>query len=274
MREKCRQWFQARKDRGVRVVERPTCMDRLEWRNEQRERLLHRIRIYCAIALAALTLAGARDLEPQGAPSSRATGRVVPTMAIVPVPVEVTPGVGSFELNASTRLLRRQPHVDPDQAMTALADLVASGPGGRRRATAVGDFRATNAIILNFDSTHWPPFLRAAPSTEAYTLVVDSARIVIHARTAHGAFNAVQTLRQLLPVEIERREPPDDVTWRVPAVTIHDAPRLAWRGLLVDVARHFRTVDELKKLLDLMALHKLNILQWHLTDDQGWRIEI
>src|SRR6185312_8925842 len=87
------------------------------------------------------------------------------------------------------------------------------------------------------------------------------------ARTPHGLFNGSMTLWQLLATDPEK-------PLRVPRVAIADHPRFAWRGLMLDSARHLQSLDEIKRLLDQMAEHKLDVLHWHLTDDQGWRIEI
>src|SRR5439155_1656814 len=84
----------------------------------------------------------------------------------------------------------------------------------------------------------------------------------------------LQTLRQLLPPQVFRQATVSGVAWVVPAVAIEDAPRFAWRGIHLDVARHFMPKEFVKKVIDLAALHKLNRFHWHLTDDQGWRIEI
>ena len=115
-----------------------------------------------------------------------------------------------------------------------------------------------------------------AAGSEGYELITDAEGIEIAARSAAGIFYGVQTLRQLLPPELEyesaligERRP---VT--VPAVRIVDAPRFAWRGGMLDVARHFFGVDDVKRYIDLMAMYKLNRLHLHLSDDQGWRIEI
>ena len=91
-------------------------------------------------------------------------------------------------------------------------------------------------------------------------------------RSAAGAFYAVQTLRQLLPAAAYGAA--DVRAVELPVVTIEDKPCLGYRGMMLDVGRHFFTVDEVKEALDIMALHKLNVFHWHLTDDQGWRIEI
>lgn len=109
---------------------------------------------------------------------------------------------------------------------------------------------------------------------EAYRLSVSAKGVLIEASTPAGAFYGFQTLRQLLPAEIYAKVPQSGVRWTVPAVSIEDAPRLAWRGLMVDECRHFIGPDGFRAMIDAMAAHKLNTLHWHLTDDQGWRIEI
>ena len=98
--------------------------------------------------------------------------------------------------------------------------------------------------------------------------------MVIRAPTQAGLFYGVQTLFQLLPPEIFSSNVVPDVDWQMPCVQIEDWPRFKWRGLMLDVSRHFFNKAEVETILDAMALHKLNVFHWHLTDDQGWRIEI
>ncbi len=107
-----------------------------------------------------------------------------------------------------------------------------------------------------------------------YHLHVDENAVTLRAPQATGLFYAVQTLRHLLPPEIERRKPVLNVAWIIPAILIEDQPRFSWRGLMLDCARHFMTKDFIKRYIDLLAYHKMNVFHWHLTDDQGWRIEI
>ena len=107
-----------------------------------------------------------------------------------------------------------------------------------------------------------------------YLLDVSTKRIQIKGNNYGGVISGIESLRQLLPAEIESDQVVNGVEWSVPAVTIKDAPRLQWRGLMLDVSRHFYTKEEVKELLDMMALYKLNKFHWHLTDDQGWRVEI
>jgi hexosaminidase len=110
---------------------------------------------------------------------------------------------------------------------------------------------------------------------EGYRVVIGSADHLIQGGSAAGVFWGAQTFRQLLGPDAYRRAPlRPDRDWDLPEVTVEDAPRFAWRGLMLDVARHFLPKDQVLRHLDLMAAHKLNVLHFHLTDDQGWRIEI
>ncbi len=109
---------------------------------------------------------------------------------------------------------------------------------------------------------------------EEYTINIDSDKALIQASAFQGFFYAIQSLAQMLPVEYFAAEKNTKVDWLLPQVEIKDAPRFAYRGMMLDVSRHFYTVDQVKKVLDIMAMHKLNRFHWHLTEDQGWRIEI
>ena len=111
-------------------------------------------------------------------------------------------------------------------------------------------------------------------STEAYRLVVTSKYAEVSASGLRGFNYAIQTIKQLLPVEIYGNVTAAAVSWSMPCVTINDAPRFPYRGMHLDEARHFFGIDEVKRYIDIMEVHKLNTLHWHLTDDQGWRIEI
>ena len=138
-----------------------------------------------------------------------------------------------------------------------------------RLSVSSGDRAAPGAIVFEAADGGVQP---APTSGEAYSLAVSPDGIRIRAGTAAGAFWAVQTLRQLLPPDVERGAAA--LPLRVPAVTITDAPRFAWRGSLVDVGRHYLPPAFIKRFIDLLALHKMNVLHWHLTEDQGWRLEI
>ncbi|MFJ5302141.1 beta-N-acetylhexosaminidase [Streptomyces sp. NPDC088350] len=117
--------------------------------------------------------------------------------------------------------------------------------------------------------------LDPALGPEEYRLVSDSNGVFIEGGSAAGVFWGAQTLRQLLGPDTYRRAPLDrDRTWAVPHLTIQDSPRFRWRGLMLDVARHFMPKEGVLRYLDLMAAHKLNVFHFHLTDDQGWRVQI
>ena len=109
---------------------------------------------------------------------------------------------------------------------------------------------------------------------EGYDIVVNSKDIDITAPNPVGIFYGIQTLRQLIPPEIENSSIVENIQWQIPCLKMEDFPRFSWRGYMLDEARHFHGKEIVKKMLDLMALLKLNKFHWHLTDDQGWRIEI
>jgi len=170
--------------------------------------------------------------------------------------------VGSYTLDVDTVLTT-------SAAGEAVADLLAEAlrpATGLPLVVVVADTPADDGISLVLDPA-------ADLAAEGYTLEVTEVGATLTAADTAGLFYAAQTFRQLLPAA---SFDPDRVerTWRVPVLTIEDAPRFAWRGAMIDVARHFFEVEELERQIDLLALHKLNRLHLHLTDDQGWRIEI
>jgi hexosaminidase len=122
-------------------------------------------------------------------------------------------------------------------------------------------------------------YLRLAPDQtalgdEGYSLTVTANSVTLVARQPAGLFHGVQTIRQLLPSDIESHMGVSRAVWQIPAVSIVDQPRFAWRGAMLDVARHFFTVKEVQQYIDVLALYKMNVLHLHLSDDQGWRIQI
>ena len=109
---------------------------------------------------------------------------------------------------------------------------------------------------------------------EAYTLSVSRKAAVAEASSLNGVIYAIQTIKQMLPTEVFGKNTAPEADWTMPCATINDAPRFGYRGLHLDEARHFFGMDAVKRYIDIMEVHKLNTLHWHLTDDQGWRIEI
>jgi hexosaminidase len=183
---------------------------------------------------------------------------------LVPQPTSLTPaGDTSFVITEQTVL-----EADGADAMP-VATLFAARI---RPATGYALVPAAPAVPTNSIRFQLRPD-RADLGDEGYELVVrpDSVRVIAHGGA--GLFHGAQTLRQLLPPEIE-----SDIRvgrpWGIPSLTIRDVPRFAWRGAMLDVARHFFTVNEVKQYIDILAMYKMNVLHLHLADDQGWRIEI
>lgn len=117
-------------------------------------------------------------------------------------------------------------------------------------------------------------FLDNSVPAEGYTISIRPRIVEIHACDYNGFFYAVQTIKQMLPTAIYGKEAADGEKWSLPCCIIKDSPRFAYRGMHLDSCRHFWTVEEVKKYLDVMAIYKLNRFHWHITEDQGWRIEI
>jgi hexosaminidase len=186
---------------------------------------------------------------------------------IVPKPLAVAPGRGAFELRREARILLGRDSAAARPVARLLAETLRPATGFRLPVTTVRGAPANGDVALALR-----PADRAL-GDEGYRLTVEPRGVVLAARTPAGLFRGTQTLRQLLPAAIDagrRRRGP----WHVPVLTIHDRPRVAWRGMMLDVARHFFGVAEIERLIDLLALYKLNRLHLHLTDDQGWRLAI
>ena len=109
---------------------------------------------------------------------------------------------------------------------------------------------------------------------EGYQLSISSDQLILSAYKHHGIFNGIQSVLQLLPPEIKSKTVQADATWSINCIEVTDKPQFAWRGLMRDVSRHFFTKQEVKKFIDQMAEYKYNVFHWHLTDDQGWRLEV
>lgn len=179
---------------------------------------------------------------------------------IIPAPVHAVPGAGAFAL---------------EPGLGIVADDSAAGALGLLQPLFA---RASGAELTLAPSEHADvQLIRTEPDTlcgpDGYDLRITDAQIVLRAAAAVGFLHGAQTLRQLLPTACETGGVLDAGA-RVPAIAIEDAPRFRWRGLHVDVARHMFPLDALKRLVETMALFKLNRLHWHLCDDQGWRLEI
>ena len=186
---------------------------------------------------------------------------------VIPKPLKVQQGEGMYTLTGKTVISVKPSTMEMKAIGQYLSDLLVPATGVKLDVKSPW-FSKSSGIVLTLDAS------QRDLGEEGYRLVCTLKGVTITAARPAGVFYGVQTLRQLLPVEVERRQKVEGVAWTVPCVSIEDQPRFKWRGYLIDPARNFRTKEELKRYIDLLALHKLNILQLHLTDDQGWRIEI
>ncbi|MDR2682580.1 MAG: beta-N-acetylhexosaminidase [Dysgonamonadaceae bacterium] len=182
---------------------------------------------------------------------------------LVPVPAKVKTGTGQFTINSKTRIVLASNTEEMKNAVAVLNGLLSRAAGFQLEITE--NPATANAIVCKLNAS--------LPNREAYKLSVQKELITLEAQSAQGIFYGMQTLRQLLPSQIERPFL-GNVAWTVPCLEIEDAPRFAYRGLMLDVVRHFHSKEFVMKFIDMLAYHKMNTFHWHLTDDQGWRIEI
>ncbi|HVW58876.1 MAG TPA: family 20 glycosylhydrolase, partial [Puia sp.] len=187
------------------------------------------------------------------------------SISIIPTPVSITQGQGYFTLPATISIETR----DQQSLQQAITDLESHLHNATGRTTVIAKPGAAATIHLTLNKTP-----DATLGDEGYDLSVTTTGIRIKANKPAGIFYGTQTLLQLFPKEIESRTPAKSVAWQLPIVAIRDYPRFGWRGLMLDVSRHFFTKQEVKDFIDEMVKYKYNLLHWHLTDDQGWRIEI
>jgi hexosaminidase len=186
-----------------------------------------------------------------------------PAIAIVPQPESLTVARGEFKLSASTVIW-----TDASSADIARRFAASLAPAtGLTIPVRIGAAPVTG-IVLTRDAR------LTRLGAEGYELTVTPRRLTIRGRERAGVFYGLQTVRQLLPPEIFREAKVDSVAWTIPALRIVDRPRFTWRGAHLDVGRHFMPKEFVKKYIDLLALQKMNSFHWHLTEDQGWRLEI
>lgn len=183
-------------------------------------------------------------------------------ISIIPQPAELIPGKGVFTLTSGTSISFTSDSAENVARMLAEKITVASGYRMKVSKGSMGRIQLN--IAENADSRL---------GKEGYTLKVTGRKIVISAGSAAGLFYGTQTLLQLLPPEIESHGTVK-TKWQVPVVSITDYPRFAWRGMMLDVSRNFFTVEEVEKYIDQISKFKFNVFHWHLTDDNGWRVEI
>ncbi|MGB4399562.1 MAG: family 20 glycosylhydrolase [Daejeonella sp.] len=186
-------------------------------------------------------------------------------IAIIPQPVSVVRGAGQFTLPKNV-VIQAESIPDLSHTVAFLRERL-SEPTGYRVISVTSSQTPTIKLQLNAQSD-------SKLGNEGYNLSVTPSLITIKANKAAGLFYGAQSLIQMFPAEIESKVKINHVNWIAPVAEITDYPKLGWRGLMFDVARHFFTKNEVKQYIDAMARYKYNLLHLHLTDDEGWRIEI
>ncbi len=186
-------------------------------------------------------------------------------LSLIPRPVSVSVNPGAFVLDDDTVIYTS---LDIEPEAEKFSRMIAQATGFSLEVKPMSSF-AEKGIFLSTD-----PELCKSSSAEAYDLKVTEDAVVINAGGAAGAFYAFQTMRQLLPCEVFGTGEAEDMKWTMPCCVIEDCPRFGWRGLHLDVSRHFFDAGFVKRYIDLLAMHKMNRFHWHLVDGQGWRIEI
>ena len=177
---------------------------------------------------------------------------------VIPLPQEVTlTQKGAFVLTGATPIVYPEGDEQLKNDAQFLSDYIADVTALRLTTTSA---KVKNAITLRLN--------KKVQSKEGYVITVDKKGVVIEGATAAGVFYGVQTLRKSIPVDKSLTE----VT--LPTVVVKDAPRFGYRGVMLDCARHYFPVKFVKQFIDLIAMHNMNVFHWHLTDDQGWRIEV
>ncbi|MFZ5519010.1 MAG: family 20 glycosylhydrolase [Candidatus Zhuqueibacterota bacterium] len=188
---------------------------------------------------------------------------------VIPKPAELKPGEGVFRLDPKTRIIVNSSSEPITAIASFLKDKIKAGAGfDPNLEIAAVTPQDDNFIYMTLEK-------KSTFGQEGYELNVTPRSVILTAGDPAGIFSGVQTLRQLLPPEIERADSvASTIDWIIPCVHISDAPRFTWRGMLLDCGRHFMTKDFVKRTIDLLAYYKMNRFHWHLTEDQGWRIEI
>ena len=178
---------------------------------------------------------------------------------IIPTPRFLEIREGSFKLYDGVSIGTTTP--EAKKIATCFASKISQATGYDVKVDDKGEI----TLLLDSSAT-FPP--------EGYTLNVESSRVRITASSHQGLFYGMQSFLQLLPAEIESAGIVENIGWKAPAVNIIDSPRFAYRGIHMDPCRHFMTVEEVKKQIDVLSMFKINTIHWHLTDDQAWRVEM
>ncbi|MDI9636948.1 beta-N-acetylhexosaminidase [Geitlerinema splendidum] len=182
-------------------------------------------------------------------------------VAIIPIPAKIVRQSGEFMLKPTTVIVASQ---GAESTARYLQNCLEPATGFHLKIASEGESAISLELSKQFVSL----------GEEGYSIVVTPSKVRIGSSKPQGLFYGVQTLRQLFPTQIFRSGKVDGIDWTIPCVTVDDSPRFKWRGLMLDVARHFQHKQEVMTFIDAAATHKFNTLHMHLTDDQGWRVEI
>jgi len=187
------------------------------------------------------------------------------TLAIIPAPVSIQGLKGDFVISEKTRIILAPADDETKLAAEFLANLVRNSTG---ISLSIGEGKrsAKGSIFMTLDT--------AIENNEGYELTVTHKKVIVRGGSAAGLFYAVQTMRQLMPAEVESPSIVEGLVLAIPACEIKDEPEFGYRGMHLDVGRHMFPIAYIKRYIDMIALHKMNRFHWHLTEDQGWRIEI
>ena len=186
------------------------------------------------------------------------------TISVIPQPMYSRADEGFFAINKDTKIVLDYPSEEMQRIAGFLNEKLSKAAGFELEVISGGSMPKENFIA----------FMNAGLQTESYEINVVPQHILVDYGDGAGAFYALQTIFQLLPVEIFSQEMQKRVQWTVPCCNIDDKPRFKYRGMHLDVCLHYFDLEFLKKYIDIMAAHKVNRFHWHLTEDQGWRLEI
>ena len=224
----------------------------------------------CLTALCMTVTAFAPMAQPVHAQTDVETAEASSTLNVIPKPSEYTMNEGTFTLGADAEIA-----------------VIAEDDGAAEELTNTGEyiaevFRASTGyelpVVEKTEPENGDITLRLDPdggyAEQAYAIDVTTDQVIIEAGAPVGIFYGVQTLRQMFPSEIESETLVNDVTWNVPCSSLSDEPEYGLRSMMLDVTRHFFTVDQVKRQLDMLSQYKINTLHMHMSDDQGWRLEI
>jgi hexosaminidase len=191
------------------------------------------------------------------------------TYPVIPKPASLEARPGTFVINEGTRVMVEEKSAVLGDLAAFLAARLGQSTGYTLPVVTGGRSQGLkNVILLALTGG------KEHQGAEGYELTVNGDRVRVSGAAPAGVFYGLQTLFQLLPVEFEHGSPVYGIRWEIPGVVVRDAPRFSWRGMHLDVGRHFSSKASVMKYIDLLSRYKFNTFHWHLTDDQGWRVEI